>query len=157
MKNYLCFWDVSWKILLSIGHNRFALSPFCDRNRSSHKCCALTISIAHGARRRRRFGWRRHLLPHRKEEPSRMVPSNTIVRTYLLQVSNISRNDVHIDTTLNRVTVVTTKQWGHSFRWCLPWPSMFNLSGLRKENPPLEIALVLDVTRSMEQKKKMRT
>jgi len=34
---------------------------------------------------------------------------------------------------------------------------MFNLAiGLRKENPPLEIALVLDVTRSMEQKKKMQ-
>jgi len=97
--------------------------------------------------RRRRCLWRRHRT--RKEEPSRIVPSNTIVRTYLLQYQ-VFRAMMYIDTTLNRVTVNESN--GTFFQVMPSMPHVQSVAiGLRKENPP-EIALVLDVTRSMHRK-----
>jgi len=91
------------------------LREFCDRNRSSHKCRALTISIAHGvAADAAALAGAVTFYRTRKEEP------NSALKYYRANlpssVSSISRNDVHIDTTLNRVTVSTTKAMGHSFR-----------------------------------------
>jgi len=76
----------------------------------------------------------------RKEEPSRMVPSNTIVRTYLLQYQIFRAMMCILTPPLIVSQLVLQQSNGTFFQVMLPWHRVQSVAiGLRKENPPLKL------------------